>query len=251
LNSRKILVVTKVLEAYPQLDSALNARGFDVVRAESGRVILDSTLLEQPGLVLLTNDDGGNDGNEICRRIRTESSSRIIMVSRLPSTNNLEAVEALDAGADDFVALPTGMEELVARVRASMRRIPEILSYQDPDGLEINFATRRISRDGQLLRLTPKEFDLLRLLVGSGGKVVSYRKILHALWGCNEGREAERLRVLISQLRGKIERNPSRPVRVVTHPGVGYCFVGLGRQPRVSATPEWQDNLLPGQGDNA
>ena len=138
-----------------------------------------------------------------------------------------DKVAALDAGADDYVTKPFGIEELLARIRAALRApSPEggPRGFQSPD-LEIDFETRRVRANGKDVRLTPKEFELLRHLVAHAGKAVSHRELLQAVWGPDYGDEPEYLRVFINQLRKKIEADPGRPKHLVTVPWVGYRFV--------------------------
>jgi two-component system KDP operon response regulator KdpE len=141
-------------------------------------------------------------------------------------------VAALDAGADDYVTKPFSIEELLARIRAALRRSPS-----GPEGgpraiasedLEIDFETRRVRANGKDVRLTPKEFEVLRYLVAHAGKPVAHRELLQAVWGPDYGDEPEYLRVFINQVRKKIEANPARPKFIVTEPWVGYRFVAPG-----------------------
>jgi two-component system KDP operon response regulator KdpE len=139
-----------------------------------------------------------------------------------------DKVEALDAGADDFVTKPFGMQELLARIRAALRRAPtasgsapQVLSFE---GLEIKLAARRVTVRGREVRLTPKEFDLLHYLVTNPGVPIPHGRLLQAVWGPDYGDEVEYLRVFINQLRKKIEPEPARPRYIITEPWVGYSF---------------------------
>jgi two-component system KDP operon response regulator KdpE len=140
-----------------------------------------------------------------------------------------EKIAALDAGADDYVTKPFGTSELLARIRAALRRVP---LTGDPAhrlielaGLEINLETRRVAKEGKQVRLTPKEFDLLHYLVTNPNVPIPHAKLLQAVWGPDYGQEVEYLRVFINQLRKKIEPQPSKPRYIVTEPWVGYRFV--------------------------
>jgi len=168
----------------------------------------------------------GMGGLETCREMRAGSDVPIIILTVRNSEK--EKVEALDAGGDDYVTKPFGMEELLARIRAALRRAPT-----SPEGgphafsskdLEIDFDARRVRVNGKNIRLTPKEFDLLRYLVSQGGKPVPHRELLQAVWGPDYGDESDYLRVFINHLRKKIELNPARPKYVLTEPWVGYRF---------------------------
>jgi two-component system, OmpR family, KDP operon response regulator KdpE len=140
-----------------------------------------------------------------------------------------DKVAALDAGADDYVTKPFSIEELLARIRAALRRSPAgegaPRSFSAP-GLEIDFETRRVRAGEKDVRLTPKEFDLLRYLVAHAGKPVTHRELLQSVWGPDYGDEPEYLRVFINQVRKKIEANPARPKFILTEPWVGYRFAG-------------------------
>jgi two-component system KDP operon response regulator KdpE len=169
----------------------------------------------------------GMGGLETCRAIRDGSDIPVIILS--VRNTEKDKVAALDAGADDYVTKPFGIEELLARIRAAMRRSPS-----SPEGgprtfasgdFEIDFETRHVRAQGRDVRLTPKEFDLLRYLVMHAGKPVPHRELLQAVWGPDYGDEPEYLRVFVNQVRKKIEANPSKPRYIVTEPWVGYKFV--------------------------
>jgi two-component system KDP operon response regulator KdpE len=167
----------------------------------------------------------GMGGLETCRAIRAGADTPVIILS--VRNTEKDKVAALDAGADDYVTKPFGIEELLARIRAALRRSsPEggPRSFQSSN-LEIDFETRRVRGRGADVRLTPKEFELLRYLVAHAGKPVTHRELLQAVWGPDYGDEPEYLRVFINQLRKKIETNPAKPKYIVTVPWVGYQFV--------------------------
>jgi two-component system KDP operon response regulator KdpE len=170
----------------------------------------------------------GMGGLETCRTIRTGSDIPVIILS--VRNTEKDKVAALDAGADDYVTKPFGMEELLARIRAAMRRSPSgpesgPHAFTSPE-LEIDFDGRRVTVRGKEVRLTPKEFELLRYLVAHAGKPVTHRELLQAVWGPDYGDEPEYLRVFVNQVRKKIEANPARPKYIVTEPWVGYRFEG-------------------------
>jgi two-component system KDP operon response regulator KdpE len=179
---------------------------------------------EKYDLILLDMNMPGQGGIATCRELRTGSDVAIIMLTVRDSEK--DKVEALDAGADDYVTKPFSTPELMARIRAALRRMP-LASETGPQSLrlgdiEIDFTTRRV-RAGELeLRLTPKEFDLLRYLTVHSNKAVPHRELLQAVWGPDYGEQVEYLRVFVNQLRKKIEPEPSKPKYLLTEPWVGY-----------------------------
>ena len=218
-----------VVDDEPQLRRVMLATltdlGYTVIDAKSGEEALEKFREEQPDLVLLDLNMPGIGGLETCRALRLGSDVPIIILS--VRNTERDKVEALDAGADDYVTKPFGIQELLARIRAAMRRAPG--SGQGPgavrtEDLEIDFDARTARVRGKAVRLTPKEFDLLRYLVINGNKPVPHRKLLQAVWGPDYGDEVEYLRVFINALRKKVEPNPSKPKYLVTEPWVGYRF---------------------------
>ena len=163
-------------------------------------------------------------GVETCREIRRSSDAPIIMLT----VRNAERdkVIALDAGADDYVTKPFGIEELLARVRASLRRHPSAESLPPfvSRELSVDFEERRVMVAGEVVHLAPKEFEVLRYLIANQGKPVSHRRLLQSIWGPEYGEETENLRVVINQLRKKIEKDPAQPRYILTEPWVGYRF---------------------------
>lgn len=203
---------------------------YEVIEARSGEEALAKVAAEMPDLVLLDMNMPGMGGLETCQHLRPGSDIPIIILSVRNSEK--DKVAALDAGADDYITKPFGMEELLARIRAALRRAPTSPesgphAIATPD-LQIDFDTRRISVKGKETRLTPKEFDLLRYLVSQAGKPVPHRELLQAVWGPDYGDEPEYLRVFINQLRKKIEPNPAKPKYILTEPWVGYRFAAGG-----------------------
>jgi two-component system KDP operon response regulator KdpE len=168
----------------------------------------------------------GMGGLEACKSLRAGSDVPIIILT--VRNTEKEKVEALDAGADDYVSKPFGMQELLARIRAALRRAPSSAESGPPgfvsEDLEIDFAGRRVRVHDKNVRLTPKEFELLRHLVAHGGKPVPHRELLQAVWGPDYGDETEYLRVFINHLRKKIEPSPAQPKYILTEPWVGYRF---------------------------
>jgi len=176
-------------------------------------------------LVLLDVNLPGMGGLEACRLMRAGSDVAILMLT--VRNTEKDKVEALDAGADDYVTKPFSAPELLARIRAALRRQapseggPQLIALDD---VEINLATRRVKVMGKEVRLTPKEFDLLHYLVAHPNVPIPHAKLLQAVWGPDYGDEVEYLRVFINQLRKKIEKNPSQPKYLLTEPWVGYRF---------------------------
>jgi len=224
--SAKILVVDDEPQIRRMMRATLSSNGYQVDEAKTGEEALEKLRSYQPDLVLLDLNMPGMGGIEACRAMREGSDVPIIILTVRNAEK--EKVEALDAGADDYVSKPFGMQELMARIRAALRRIPGATEGAPhsfaSDDLEIDFDGRRVRVNDKSVRLTPKEFDLLRHLVAHGGKPVPHRELLQAVWGPDYGDETDYLRVFINHLRKKIEPDPSRPKYVLTEPWVGYRF---------------------------
>jgi two-component system KDP operon response regulator KdpE len=225
--SMRILVVDDEPQIRRVMKHTLTAQSYLVTEARSGEQALEKLRVQKQDLVLLDLNMPGMGGLETCRAIRSDSDVAVIMLT--VRNADKDKVEALDAGADDYVTKPFGIEELLARIRAALRRStasPEggPRGFSSPD-LEIDFETRRVHANGKDVRLTPKEFELLRHLVTHAGKPVSHRELLQAVWGPDYGDESEYLRVFINQVRKKIEANPAKPKYILTEPWVGYRFV--------------------------
>jgi len=167
----------------------------------------------------------GLNGIETCRLIRSGFDIAIIMLTVRDS--EIYKVEALDAGADDYMTKPFGSPELLARIRAALRRLPQVASGLQTvrvDDMEINFAARRVTVGSKEIRLTPKEFDLLQYMVSHPNMAIPHTRLLQSVWGPDYGDEVEYLRVFMNQLRKKIEKNPSTPKYLITEPWIGYRF---------------------------
>jgi len=222
----KILVVDDDPQIRRVMKATLVGHNYEVIEARTGEDALEKTPQEMPNLVLLDMNLPGMDGLETCRALRAGSDIPVIILSVRNSEK--DKVAALDAGADDYVTKPFSIEELLARIRAALRRTwpesgPQAFHSED---LEIDFQSRRVHARGKDVRLTPKEFDLLRYLVAHAGKPVTHRELLQAVWGPDYGDEPEYLRVFINQVRKKIEANPAKPEYILTEPWVGYRFAG-------------------------
>jgi two-component system KDP operon response regulator KdpE len=226
MSGAKILVVDDEPQIRRMMRATLTSSGYQVDEAKTGEEALEKFRAFLPDLVLLDLNMPGMGGLEACRSMRDGSEVPIIILT--VRNTEKEKVEALDAGADDYVSKPFGMQELMARIRAALRRAPS--SPQSgphgfsSDDLEIDFDQRRVRVREKSVRLTPKEFDLLRHLVAHGGRPVPHRELLQAVWGPDYGDETDYLRVFINHLRRKIEPDPSRPKYVLTEPWLGYRF---------------------------
>ena len=220
----RVLVVDDDPSLLRALTVSLGARGYDIAAASSGEEGLDKVAHWHPDVVLLDLGLPGIDGIEVIRGVRGWSEVPIIVLSaRHQSTSK---VEALDLGADDYVTKPFGMDELLARLRAAMRRAPG--DDQDPhieaEGFIIDLDIKRVVRDGTDVHLTPKEWDIVEVLVRNPGRLVSQRQLLREVWGPEYGTETEYLRVLMARVRRKLEADHSHPRHFITEPGMGYRF---------------------------
>ncbi len=223
MSAGRILVVDDDPQIRRVMRVTLTGQGYEVDDAKTGEVALEKIRDERFDLVLLDMNMPGMDGLETCRSIRSQSEIAIIMLTVRDSER--DKVAALDAGADDYVTKPYNATELLARIRAAMRRTPWT---HGPSGrvsvgvAEVDFDTRRVTVRGRNVRLTPKEFELLRYLAAHPNKVLPHRELLQAVWGPDYGNEVEYLRVFVNQLRKKIEADPASPVHLLTEPWVGY-----------------------------
>jgi len=224
MTSAKILVVDDAPQVRRVMRTSLSAQGYTVYEAKNGEEALESIRESPPDLVLLDVNMPGMDGLAACREIRRSSQVPIIMLTVRSAER--DKVAALDAGADDYVVKPFGMPELLARIRAALRRtatgeeLPALVTGE----LSIDFAARRVAVRGKPVHLTPKEFELLRQLVAGNGKPLPHRRLLQSVWGPDYGDETEYLRVVINQLRKKLEADPAHPKYILTEPWVGYRF---------------------------
>jgi two-component system KDP operon response regulator KdpE len=222
----QVLLVDDEVSIQRAMAPLLRSRGYTVTVAGSGREALDMFERERPDLVILDLGLPDMDGSEVCRKVRDRADTPILILSARGEEK--DKVAALDQGADDYVTKPFGPEELMARVRAALRRSlgrEGTLHGQLTRGdLTIDFDRRRVHRGELEVRLSPKEFDLLTLLVTHAGRVLTHRFILKAIWGTHGVDQPEHLRVLIGQLRKKIEPDPANPRYLLTEPWVGYRF---------------------------
>jgi two-component system, OmpR family, KDP operon response regulator KdpE len=223
----RILLVDDEAAIQRTVGPLLRSRGYEVDIAGSGAAALEIFGQRTPGLIVLDLGLPDLEGTEVCRRVRAMSQVPIIVLSARGA--EADKVNALDLGADDYVIKPFGPEELLARIRAALRRVGGQESVET--GLlrvgtfTIDYDRRRVVRDGTEIRLTPKEFDLLSLLVRNHDRVLTHRAILKVVWGANAVEQPEHLWTLVAQLRKKIEPDPANPRYLLSEPWVGYRFV--------------------------
>ena len=221
----RILLVDDEPNILGTLAPLLRTRGYEVHTAMNGRAAMDTVDRERPDLIVLDLGLPDMDGVELCRQMRESHAVPIVVLSARGA--EADKVRALDVGADDYVTKPFGAEELLARIRAALRRSDAPAPPSEPivrGGLTIDRERFRVLRDGEEVRLTPKEFELLTFLAQRPGRVLTHRAILKAIWGPNAVDQPEHLRVLVGALRKKIETNPSTPAYILTEPWVGYRF---------------------------
>lgn len=219
----RILVVDDDTQMLRSVKAGLSARDYDIVTAKDGASALVMAAEAVPQLIVLDLGLPDIDGVEVCKRLREWTSLPIIVLSA--RERETDKIAALDAGADDYLTKPFGMGELLARVRAALRRVA-VSPSEEPivrfGAVMVDMARRRVELSGQDLHLTPKEYDVLRQLAKHPGKVLTQRKLLTAVWGPEYGDEGHYLRVQMRSLRRKIEPDPARPKYLITEPGVGY-----------------------------
>ena len=221
----RVLVVDDEPQIVRALRINLNVRGFEVVSAGSGGEALRVAANFHPDIVILDLGLPDIDGIDVIAGLRGWTDVPILVLSA--RTDSADTVEALDAGADDFVTKPFGMDELLARLRAALRRGPH--SVADPvvvtEDFTVDLAAKTVVRAGDNVHLTRTEWGVLELLVRNEGKLVSQKEILRTVWGPGHERETHYLRIYLGQLRQKLERDPASPVHLITETGMGYRFV--------------------------
>ena len=222
----RVLVVDDDPRLLRTLSIALRAHGHDVVTASDGRTAVQSTAEDAPDVVILDLGLPDLDGTEVLRRIRTSSAVPVIVLSARHESD--DKIEALDLGADDYVTKPFGVEELLARVRAAVRRSGDLglqIAAVRTDHFTLDFAERRATVEQVEIRLTPTEWRLLETLCREPGHLVLQQDLLRSVWGPAYGRESNYLRVYANQLRRKLEPDPGNPQHLITEPGLGYRFI--------------------------
>jgi two-component system, OmpR family, KDP operon response regulator KdpE len=220
----RVLVVDDEPGIVRALRINLRVRGYDVDTAADGRAALDVAARHQPDVVILDLGLPDMDGVDVIRGLRGWSRSPVIVLSA--RHDGSDKVEALDAGADDYVTKPFGMDELLARVRAAVRRSGPVedAPVVRTEAFTVDLAARRATTGAGEVRLTPTEWHLLEVLVRHPGRLVSQKQLLQEVWGPQYGKETNYLRVYMAQLRRKLEADPARPRHLITEPGIGYRF---------------------------
>jgi two-component system, OmpR family, KDP operon response regulator KdpE len=228
----KILIVDDEPQIRKQLKIGLTGYDYEVSTATNGQEAITLTAQLSPDIIILDISLGSEpDGLEVCRRLREWSKTPIIMLS--VHDEEKTKVTALHAGADDYLTKPFGMEELHARILAILRRVatePSANSKAEVvvDALRIDLVNRMVFVEGEEVHLTPKEYDLLRLLATHPGKVMTHRAILNAVWGPEYGEMDNYVRVFVNQIRKKLRENPARNIRyILSEPSIGYRFVNF------------------------
>jgi two-component system KDP operon response regulator KdpE len=227
MSSGRILVVDDQAQIRRFMRATLATAGYEVGDAKSGEEAIEKLREFRPDLVLLDANMPGMGGLAACREIRTGANVAIVMLTVRNSEQ--DKVAALDAGADDYVTKPFSTPELMARIRAALRRVPSPPSSPvrfRVGNLAVDFAARTVTQGSTTAHLTPKELDLLRYLAQHANEAVPHRELLQAVWGPDYGDQVDYLRVFIKTLRRKIEANPESPELIVTEPWVGYRFCG-------------------------
>jgi two-component system KDP operon response regulator KdpE len=220
-----ILAIDDEPQLFKALETILEGRGYRLRTAPNGAMGLDAVSQERPDVVLLDLAMPGIDGVEVCRRLRSFSRVPILVLSAL--SDETRKVKALDAGADDYITKPFGVEELLARIRAALRRAQ---AQADDEavlrvgGIQLDQIARRVLVDGDEVHLTPTQYELLRVFVSNPDRVLTQHTLLVMTFGPSYADAVDNLRTFVAQLRRKVERDASRPTRIVTEPGLGYRF---------------------------
>ncbi|CAM5533678.1 MULTISPECIES: response regulator [Streptomyces] len=226
--STRVLVVDDEPQIVRALVINLKARKYEVDAAPDGRTALELAASRHPDVIVLDLGLPDMDGVEVIRGLRGWTRVPILVLSARHSSD--EKVEALDAGADDYVTKPFGMDELLARLRAAVRRAEpagpgeDDVTTVETEGFTVDLAAKKVNRGGKDVRLTPTEWHLLEVLVRNTGRLVSQKQLLQEVWGPSYGTESNYLRVYMAQLRRKLESDPSHPKHFITEPGMGYRF---------------------------
>ena len=226
--AERILVVDDEPQIRRVMKTALASNGYEAYEARTGEEALESLRANHPDWILLDMNMPGMGGMAACREIRAVCEVPIIVLSVRDSEQ--DKIAALDAGADDYMTKPFSVNELLARIRANLRRFGGPAGGADEtivvaDDFLVNIGARQVTVQGKLVKLTPKEFDLLLYLLANANKPIPHRKLLQTIWGPDYGDEVEYLRVFVSQLRKKLEPDHAHPRYIVTEPWIGYRFV--------------------------
>ncbi len=223
--SARIMIIDDEPQMRRLLQVALTAHGYEIREAETGREGIDQTAVFHPDLIVLDLSLPDLDGIEVIQKLREWTQTPVIILSVREQEG--DKIAALDAGADDYVTKPFSMGELLARIRTALRHAAgtgdePVLTF---GGLVIDLTRRYVAMDGREVKLTPTEYELLRVLTVNAGKVLTHRQLMRMVWGPSYEQETNYLRVYIRQLRQKIEPDPARPRNIITEPGVGYRLI--------------------------
>lgn len=222
----RILIIDDEPQIRKLLSVSLKAQGFQAEEAASGQDGINQAAIFKPDLMIIDLGLPDIDGKEVVRQIREWSNAPIIILTARDQEQ--EKIDALDAGADDYVAKPFGMGELMARLRVCLRRMAT--GDNDPllicGGLTVDLAQRRVSVDGREVKLTPTEYEIIKLLAQNAGRVLTHKQLLKAVWGNTNYNDTHYVRVYIGMLRRKIENDPAQPKYIVTESGIGYRLMG-------------------------
>jgi two-component system, OmpR family, KDP operon response regulator KdpE len=224
VSGARILVVDDERQILRALSTSLRAAGYVVDTADTAAAALAAAAMRPPDAVILDLVLPDGTGTDVCRELRTWSSAPVIVLSAVGDEH--EKIAALDAGADDYVTKPVGIDELLARLRAAMRRAgPSLEPVIRIGQLVVDLERRLVTVEGKEVNLTPHQFDILRVLARDQGKLLTHRTLLREVWGPGYGTESNLLHVHVSQLRRRIEPDPARPRYLITAPGAGYRLV--------------------------
>ncbi|TGL63928.1 DNA-binding response regulator [Leptospira ognonensis] len=219
-----ILIVDDEEAIRKMLRIALEAKGYETRTAISKKDAIEACALYNPKLLLLDLQLPDGNGLDVIQEVRTFTEAPVIILSVMSGEE--EKIKLLDAGADDYITKPFSMGELLARIRTALRRVPaeDALPPWSNEDLSIDFSNHKITKQGEQIRLTPTEFQILTLLIKHVGKILTHEFLIKTIWGDNAQNELNSLRVHITQLRKKIEDKPSRPKHLLTEPGIGYLW---------------------------
>ncbi|WP_055565088.1 MULTISPECIES: response regulator [Streptomyces] len=225
----RVLVVEDDVQLVRALVINLRARKYGVDAAPDGSTALRLTEARQPDVVILDLGLPDMDGIEVLKRLRGRTRAPVLVLTARRASE--EKVVALDAGADDYITKPFGMNELLARLRAAVRRTEPVAVARETavvttDGFTVDLVAKKVTRGGRDVRLTPTEWQLLEILIRHPGRLIPQRQLLLDVWGPSHGTKTNYLRVYMAQLRRKLETDPSRPRHLITEPGMGYRFEG-------------------------
>ena len=224
MSATRVLVVDDEQQILRALRTSLRAAGYEVDTADTAESALAQAAMRPPEAVILDLVLPDGTGTDVTRELRTWTPAPVIVLSAVDDER--EKIDALDAGADDYVTKPVGIDELLARLRAALRRTtPSAEPVIELDGLVVDLQKRSVTVGGEPVHLTPHEFDLLRVLAVNEGKLMTHRMLLQEVWGPGYIRESNLLHVNVSQLRRKIEPDRARPRYLLTEPGAGYRLV--------------------------